>query len=142
VQIDHFAGTHLAGALRISEDALNELLNIEQSPFRGATIAVDSENVLVLRYGLIRARFALVPVIEVGDSPRVRLLLASMLISLAMRTAMEQPYITVKGREVTVSLAEVPALQHLHEVWAHVRSAGLRTDGHALVVDFTFSITE
>jgi hypothetical protein len=142
VQLDQFCGTQIAGTLKVSEAALNELLDTKESPLPGATISVAPDNEVVFRYGVFRARVTLVPWVEVGATPRIRLQLASLLVRLALSRALRQPYIRVSGREVTISLAAVPALHGWREVWPYIKSAGLRTDGGAIVIDFTFSMTE
>ncbi len=142
MQLNQFVGTQLAGALKISEAALNELLNTKESPVRGAAISLASNNDVVFRYGMLRARVTQIRVIDVGAAPRIRLLLASLFVGLALSAALRQPYIRVNGREVTISLADVPALHGFREVWPYVTSAGLRTDGRAIVMDFTFSVME
>jgi hypothetical protein len=142
VHINQLAATEVAGALRISEAAINDLLNTPQSPIRGATLSVAPDNDVVLSYGVLRARVTLPRVIDVGAAPRVRLLLASFLLGLAVGAVLRQPYIRINGRKVTIFLAEIPALSGLRNVWPHVTSAGLRTDGRAIVMDFTFSVRE
>jgi hypothetical protein len=142
VQLDQFLGTQVAGALKISEAAMNELLNTKGSPARGAAISVAPDNEVVFRYGVLRARATLIGVIDVGAAPRLRLRLASLFVGVALSAALRQPYLRVNGREVTISLADVPALHGLREVWPYVKSAGFRTDGRAIVMDFTFSVTE
>ena len=142
MQLKHFFDTHVAGALKLSEAALNELLNTTESPVRGATISVAPDNEVVIRYGMLHARVTLPHVIDVGAAPRVRLRLASLLVGVAVSAALRQPYIRVSGREITIALADVPALHGFREMWPYVKSAGLRTDGRAVVMDFRVSVTE
>jgi hypothetical protein len=140
MRLDQLVGTDIAGALAITEAAINELLKSERSPAAGATISVEGDNQVVLRYGLLRARAALPRAIDVGDAPRVKVVLASVLVGLALSAAVRQPYIQVRGREVTLLLADIPALQSLRDVWPHVKAAGLRTEGTRVVMDFRFSV--
>ena len=140
--VQEFAGTAVRGDIKMAESAINELLNAPRSPLRGATLALMDGDEVVLRYGVLHARARLPRAIEVGSSPRVTLVLASVLVAVAVRAVVRLPYIEVSGREVTIRLADVPALGHLREVWPHVTSAGLRTQSRTLALNFTFSVKE
>lgn len=142
MQLLQFAGTELHGAISISEKALNELLNSPGSPGRGATITVGRDHDVVVRYGLLHARARLPRAIEVGHAPRLTFVLDSTLVALALRAAVRQPYINISGREVTISLADVPALYRFRDRWRYLSSAGLRTKDRAIVVDCAVSIKE
>ena len=140
MRLDQLVGTEIAGALTITEVAINELLKSERSPASGATISVEGDNQVVLHYGVLRARVTLPRAIEVGEAPRVKLVLASVLVGLALSAVVRQPYIQINGREVTIFLTDIPALQSLRDVWPHVKSAGLRTEDTRVVMDFEFSV--
>jgi hypothetical protein len=142
VQLDQFLGTQIAGALKTSEAAMNELLNAKGSPLRGGTISLAPDNEVVFRYGVLRARATLIGVIDVGAAPCIRLRLASLFVGVALSAVLRQPYIQVNGRQVTISLTDVPALNRLRDLWPCVKSADLRTEGGAIVMVFTFSVTE
>jgi hypothetical protein len=140
VRLDQLTGTDIDGTVRISEASINELLNDEHSPLRGATISAAPDNELIVRYGIIRARVVLPRTLDVGSAPQVRLRLASVLIALGLKAAIRLSYVRIDGREVTIFIADIPALRPLHQVWQHVKSASLRTEGSAVVMDFRFSV--
>jgi hypothetical protein len=140
VQLDQLAGTAIDGTGRLSETAINELLNDERSPVRGATISVAPDNELIFRYGVVRARVMLPFTVDVGSAPQVRLRLASYLVALGLSAAVRLPYLRVDGRDVTIFIADIPALRPLRDVWQHVKSASLRTESGAVVMDFNISV--
>ena len=142
MQLDQLVGTHLTGSIRIPESAINELLRRPESPAPDAAIEIAPRNQLTFRYRLVHARAELPRVVDVGAAPQIRVTLASMFIAVALGIAVRRPYIDVHGRQVTIRLADLPALRPMRHIWPHVTSASLRTETGALVVDFTFAVME
>jgi hypothetical protein len=126
----------------VSESAVNELLNLDGSTLRGATVAISAGNQIVLRYGAFRVRATLPPAIEAGPSPRVTLSLASFVVAFALKAALRQPYISVTGRQLTITLADLPALQRLRGFWSELRRAELTTEPGSVRVDLVVSVAE
>jgi hypothetical protein len=126
----------------VSESAVNELLNLDGSTLRGATVAIRGGNQIVLRYGAFRVRATLPRAIDAGPSPRVTLSLASFVVAFALKAALRQPYISVTGRQLTIALADLPALQRLRGFWSELRRAELTTEPGSVRVDLVVSVAE
>jgi hypothetical protein len=141
VHLAQLDGTHVEGIFRVSAAALNELLNIDGSRLRGATVEVRPDNQVVFRHGVVRATVTLPHAVEVGSSPRATLSLASVVVALALRALLHQPYVQIQGRHLTIHLAEVPALQSLRTVWPHVRSVEVATEREGVRLRVVFTVT-
>ena len=126
----------------MSEATLNELLNSHDSPTRGATVEVRPDNQVVYRHGIVRATVTLPHAVEMGAAPRATLSLASVMVALALRAVLRQPYVHVHGRQVTIHLAEVPAMQSVRAVWPYVRRVELATEPNGVRLHFVFIVTE
>ena len=142
MHLAQLTGTHLEGTLNVSAAALNELLNVKGSRLRGATVEVQPDNEIVFRHGVVRATVTLPHAVEVGSSPRATLSLNSVMVALALKALLRQPYVQVQGRHVTIHLAEVPALQSLRTVWPHVRRLEVATEREAVRLRVVFTVTE
>jgi hypothetical protein len=142
VELAQLGGTRAEGTLRVSESAVNELLNLDGSALRGATIPIGAGHQIVLRYGAFRVRATLSPEIEAGPSPRVTLSLASFVVAFAIKAALRQPYISVTGRQLTITLADLPALQRLRDFWSQLRRAELATEPGSVRIDVVVSVAE
>jgi hypothetical protein len=125
----------------LSEATLNELLNSHDSPTRGATVEVRPDNQIVFRQGIVRATVTLPHAVEMGAAPRATLSLASVMVALALKAVLRQPYVHVHGRQLTVRLAEVPALRSLHDIWPYLRRVELATEPNGVRLDFVFIVT-
>jgi len=142
LRLDQFAGTRIEGTISVSSAALNELLATDDSPLRGATLEVAPDNQLVVHYGLLHATATLPEAIDTGASPRVTLTLASLLVAMGLKAALRQPYVEVRGRRLTISLADVPQLRPMRELWPCVRRVDLSTDRDAIRARIVFSTNE
>jgi hypothetical protein len=127
--------------VRVSAATLNELLNIDGSRLRGATVEVRPDNQVVFRQGVVRATLTLPHAVEVGTSPRATLSLASVVVALALKALLHQPYVQIQGRHLTIYLAEVPALQAWRTVWPHVRSVEVTTERDGVSLRVVFAVT-
>jgi hypothetical protein len=125
----------------VSAAALNELLNIEGSRVRGATVEVRPDNQIVFRHGVVHATVTLPHAVEVGASPRATLSLASVMVALALKAMLRQPYVQIHGRHLTIHLAEVPALHSLRTVWPHVRRVEVATEPEGVRLRVVFTVT-
>jgi hypothetical protein len=141
LDLAELTGTHVEGTLRVSAAALNELLNLEGSRLRGATVEVRSDNEVVVRHGVVRATMTLPHAVEVGSSPRATLSMASVMVALALKALLRQPYVQVHGRHLTIHLAEVPALRSLRTVWPHVRRVEVATEREGVRLRVVFTVT-
>jgi hypothetical protein len=126
----------------VSAVALNELLNLADSRLRGATVEVGLDNQVVFRHGVVRATATLPYTVEVGSSPRITLSLASVVVALALKALLRQPYVHFQGRHLTIHLAEVPALQSWRAVWPHVRSVEVATEREGVRLRVVLTVTE
>ena len=131
----------MEGSFKMSAATLNELLNIEGSRVRGATVEVRPDNQVVFRHGVVRATVTLPHAVEVGSSPRATLSLASVMVALALKALLRQPYVQVQGRHLTIHLAEVPALHALRSVWPHVRRVEVATEREVVRLRVVFTVT-
>jgi hypothetical protein len=121
---------------------LNELLHVGPSRLGDVNLAVAPDNQIVVHYGVVHATATLPPAIEAGPSPRLTLTLASLVVALALRAAVREPFLSFSGRRMTISLADVPALQPMRDLWPHVRRVGLSTNGKGVRVHVAISIDE
>lgn len=142
MRLDQLAGTNITGLVKLSATAANELLGQEGSPVQGATVAFEPDNQVVFRYGVLHARATLREEIDTGTSPRITLVLASVLVAFALGTLVRLPYLQVSGRDVTIAIGDLPALGPLRALWSHVTRARIRAESGALAVEFTVSIKE
>jgi hypothetical protein len=142
VHLAQLAGTQVQGTVRVSEAALNELLNSDTSRLRGATLQIAPDNRVVFRHGIVRAAVTLPYVIETGPSPRATLSLASVMVAMALKALLRQPYLQVHGRELTIHLAAVPALERFRPIWPYLRRVAVATERGGLRLHFEFIVTE
>jgi hypothetical protein len=126
----------------LSGAALNELLNSPDSPVRGGAVEVRPDNQIIFRQGIVRATVTLPNTVEVGASPRITLSLASVMVGLALKAFLRQAYIEVRGRYVTIHLADVPALESLRAVWPSVRRVELATEREGVRMRVVFIVSE
>lgn len=139
---EQLVGTEVEGVLKVSEAALNELLHIEGSPLRGARLTVTAGNQVVVRYGVLHARAGEPQIVWVGSSPRLILSLTSLIVALALKAALRQPYVEVHGRRLVIHLQDVPALSGWRNLWSHFRRLEVALDGAGVRLQFGLTITE
>lgn len=134
-------GTDVRGTIRMSEDALNDLLaRTMPVPF---SIEVGPDNRVVVRQGAFYATAVLDRTIEVeGGAPRVSITLASFVIALALRHLFPRRGVHVRGRRVTIDLGAFPELRVVSGAWQYLRAASVTTSAGAVDLHFHIAITE
>jgi hypothetical protein len=60
---------------------------------------------------------------------------------MALRAAVHQPYIHVHGRQLTIDLAAIPALQQWRALWRHLERAEFETAPGVLRIRFSVRVT-
>lgn len=125
----------------MSEAGLNDVL-AAVSPIKGASVELGGGNRVRVRYGRLHAEATLPANVELGRSPRLTVVLSSIVVALSLRVLLSQPFISVQGRRVIVDLAAVPELAAVSPFWRHLREVRLSTSPNALQVSFDVEITE
>jgi hypothetical protein len=125
-RLQQVAGSHVNGSFRIQESTVNELLRRGPAPLSACDVAIAAGNRIVVRYGMLHAT-ATIDGYDAGPSPRLRLTLASLVVALALRAWLRQPYVQASGRQVEVAIAAVPALAPYAAIWPHVRRVHIET---------------
>jgi len=136
-----FAGTHVQGTVNVSEAALNELLSSAGSRLRGATLRIGPDNQVVVRHGIVRATATLPQAIDMGSSPRATVSLASVIVAIGLKALLREPYIQMHGRELTIHLAAVPALEPFRPIWPSLRRIEVTTERGRLRLHFELIVT-
>jgi len=140
-RVPQVAGTHVNGTVRVAAAGLNELLRAGPAPLSGCDVAVAAGNRVVVRYGMLRAT-ATIDGVETGPSPRLQVSLASFVVALAVRAALRQPFVQVRGRLVVVDLGAVPALRPYAALFPHVRRVDIETAPGELRVGVEILVSE
>jgi hypothetical protein len=125
----------------VSETALNELLSRDVSRLRGATLELGPDNQVVVRHGIVRATATLRQAVDMGSSPRATVTLASVIVAMGLKALLREPYIQVRGRELTIHLAAVPALEPFRPIWPYVRRIEVTTERGRLRLHFELIVT-
>jgi hypothetical protein len=63
-------------------------------------------------------------------------MLASVLVALAVKAFIQQPFITIEGRRLTIHLAQLPALAAWRDLWTHLQHLTFETVPGALRIGF------
>ena len=142
MQLTQFAGTRVDGTIELSEAAMNELLHAGPSRIGDVTLEVAPGNQIVVHYGVVHATATLAPEIETGPSPRLTLTLASLVVALGLRAVLREPFVSFSGRSLTITLADVPALQSMRDLWPHLKRVALSTTAGGVSVHFEVSVSE
>ena len=129
-------GSHLHGAVPLSQAVVAALLRDAPSPLRDVRIDIQAGNRLVVRYGIVQATATLDASLTTGAAPRLGMELASSVVAWTLRQVLRLPYLRVEGRRVTVDLAAIPALADYRALWPHLREARVATTPGMLVVGF------
>lgn len=134
----HFEGTQVSGTVQVVESAINDVLarSLPNSP----SIALQPGNQVLVRYGMLHANVALPPTLECGPQPRLTLTLASLVVAWTIRTMSPLPFVQVRGRDVIIELAAIPALQPWREFLPHIRAARLSTERGALQIHLVIDV--
>jgi hypothetical protein len=131
------AGSFATGTLQIGEFAVNEML-ATLAP--SAAITLLPENRVRFQYGPIHAHMEVPHAVETGASPHVTVRLSSVAVAFLMKAVVRQPFVHIRGRDVTVFLADIPALRPYREWWRCVHEMTLRTSPQALRVGFHIAV--
>jgi hypothetical protein len=140
-RLRQLAGTHVDGSFQIEASTLNELVRLSPAPLSACEIEIAGGNRVVVRYGMLHAT-ATIDGYEAGPSPRLRLTLASLVVALALRAWLRQPYVHASGRQVEVEIAAVPALAPYAAIWPHVRRVHIETAPARARVDVEILVGE
>jgi hypothetical protein len=114
------AGSNVSVDLKISAAALNEVLALTSPGGRAPIVEVIPGNVFVVRHGLFHAHAQLPAEIRPAEAPFLTLRLASRILGWTLRAVVHQPFMRIQGRDVTIALAQVPALEPWRDLWRHV----------------------
>lgn len=121
IQIAQLTGSSIEADLKVSEATINEWLARGSTSSSHLSVELRAANSVVVRHGVFHARAQLPAAIEPGDSPRLTLVLASIVLAVALRAVVRQPFIHIHGRHVTIDLVSVSGLESWRELWKHVR---------------------
>lgn len=135
------AGSRASGTLQLAERAINELLQSLAGAAAQLSIELQSERTLLVRYGMFHAHAQLPLTLAVGESPRLTLRLASLVVAVALKAMVRQPFIRVHGRYVTIELASIPELTAWRDLWKHVQHLAFEVSPGALRVHFVIAVT-
>jgi hypothetical protein len=133
-------GTRGDGTIQISEAALNEALTKARTQGTPMSIALLPNNVVHVTYGVFREHVALPRSINPAVSPSLTVQLSSWMVAIGLGMLVRQPYIRMRGRQVTIDLAEIPALQPWRALWSHIPVLTFETLPGALRVGFAIAI--
>ena len=76
-----------------------------------------------------------------GSSPRATVSLASFIVAMGLKPLLRQPYFQLHGRELTIHLAAVPALESFRPIWPYVRRIDVSTERGVLRLHFELIVT-
>ena len=142
MRLAQLSGTHAEGTLQFAATAINELMARSRPGHAHPVLELHPDNEVLLRYGLVHAHARVPRMVELNGAPHVTLLLRSLLVALALRAVVHQPYIHIHGRHVTIDLAAVPALAPWREMWRHLRQVEIETSPEALRVRFAVAVAD
>ena len=130
-------GTRAAGTLQLSERGINEVLaELMQHASNKAACTLQPNNVLMLRYGLVHARVELPREAAPADAPYLTLRLASVVVAWALKAVVHQPFISIRGRDVTIDLRALPLPEPWRDLWKYVKRLSFETVPGALRLGF------
>ena len=136
----HLSGTKLAGTLHLDRAAVHDLLRLSSS--QPVSIEIQAQNRILVRYKMFHAHAALPARVQVGSSPQLTVRLDSVVVAMGLKAVVRESFVSIRGRDVTISLAEVPALRPWREWLPHVRSVELSTDAGGVGARFLIEIPE
>ena len=113
-------GTRADFFLPVRRDTLDQLLPLVPGVPQGLAILFGPDQQLQVRYGSFFANAKLRPDVLLQPAPIITIELASQLVAWGLQRAPLPPFVRVSGRLVQISLAQVPALQGLGALWAHL----------------------
>jgi hypothetical protein len=140
-RVAQLSGTHAAGTLQIAQSAMNDALAAIGAGRTPPAIEMQPANTMLVRFGMLHAHATLPPRLEAGASPRLTLRLRSLLVAMALRAAVHQPFIHIHGRQLTIELSAIPAFQEWRELWKFLELAEFETVPGALRIRFSVRVT-
>jgi hypothetical protein len=135
-------GSVAEGTLQISEVALNEIAALSVEGSTQPTIELMPRNVLMLRYGVLHARAELPRVVGPEHPSRITLRLASLLVAMALKAVLHRPFVHVRGRYLTIDLANIPALKAWRDLWKHLTMLTFESTPGGLRIGFRLHVRE
>lgn len=136
-------GTHAAGTVQMKEQALNDVMRLlTPDASTHATVQLQPDNTVLVRYGLLHARAQLPSVVTEDELPRVTFRLASVLVAWGIKAAVHRPFLQVHGRFVSIDLSAVPGLSAWRDLWVYLRRLSFEVVPGALRIGFEVSINE
>jgi hypothetical protein len=143
MRLAQLSGSHANGSIRIAEHALNEMLSTLVPAGRQRPIVeLHPRNQVTVRYGAFSARAELPHAIATGHSPTLTLRLASLVVALGLKALVRAPFVHVRGRQLTIDLARVPALERWRDLWRHLRELTFETRPGALCLGVVIDVRE
>ena len=141
ISASQLQGTTAGGTLNIAASAVNDLLRLSR-PEAGLSVDFEPQNQALIRYGVFHARITLPRTIDLRTQSRITVTLASTVIAWGLKAMLTQPFLSVAGRDVTVDLDAVPALQPWREWLRGFTAIEVATSKTTLAVVFTFQVPE
>jgi hypothetical protein len=133
-------GLRLSGAIPIRQDVMTELLRTLPQVPRELQIAIGDGNRVTARAGVLHASAVIERSMELGDSPRIVLTLASAIVAWAVKRMLRVPAIEIEGRRMTIDLGRVPALARHAPLWRPLRQATFTTEAGCLTLMFEWQV--
>ena len=125
-------GSRVQATLQIAERAINDVLALIVGASTHPVVELLPERTVLVRYGLLHARAELPP--SLTSDARLSLHLASLLVAMALKALVRQPFVHVHGRHLTIDLAAIPALHPWRDLWRHIDQLTFETVPGALRV--------
>ena len=120
ISLAQLKGTTATIELEIAQGAINDVLGRISTGTTRPIIELLPGNTILVRYGLLHARAQLPERSVLADSPTVTLVLASVLVAMAVKAAIRQPFITVHGRHLEIDLTRVATLGAWRHLWRQI----------------------
>lgn len=139
--LDQLSGSTVSGAIQVAESALNDLLT-RAAGARAPSVQLWPDNRLFVRYGVFHAQVLLPRAVELRPSPRITFTLASLVAALGLKAIVRVPFIEIRGRDVTIDLAAVPALVPWRALFRHLDAVELASERGLLRVRVALAIRE
>ena len=126
--------------MQLAEPAMNDVLRIMARRATPPVIELLPANGVMLRYGLLHARLELPATVDAAGLPKITCVLASVLVAWGLKAFVQEPFLEIRGRHLTIDLAAVPALAEWRDLWKHLRGLTFATAPGALRVGFVIEV--
>jgi hypothetical protein len=135
----HFPGMRLSGSIPVAQDVLNHVLSqIEQIP-KGLRVDIDGGNRVVVRFGVVQAAATLHSPAAL-DGRTITLELASSIVAWTVSQSLRAPFVSIRGRVITIDLARIPAVAPWQAVLARLERIVFSTQPGLLNVGFEWRV--